>query len=198
MYLFVRSQAAKVERLASTRENQLRLLALLIVVAIIIAAWFFRGNISALKNLGYPGVFALSLLGSASIFVPLPGIASLCAVSVVLNPAGAALLAAIGETIGELSGYALGYSGRTVFQKQRLYNKMRFWMERRGTIILFLVSVIPNPIFDVVGVAAGGLRYPVPRFMAVVWVGKSLKSLAVAYSCAFAIDPVIRIFNNIL
>ena len=60
-------------------------------------------------------------------------------------------------------------------------------MERRGLLLIFLVSVIPNPFFDVVGIAAGGVRFPLRRFMLTVWVGKTLKSMMVAYSCFYGV-----------
>ena len=56
-------------------------------------------------------------------------------------------------------------------------------MERRGTIVMFVVSIIPNPLFDLVGVTAGSVRFPLPRFLAAVWAGKTIKNLIVAYFC---------------
>ena len=49
--------------------------------------------------------------------------------------------------------------------------------------MIFIVSLIPNPIFDVVGIAAGALRYSIWGFLAVVWTGKVLKFLIFAYAC---------------
>ena len=87
-----------------------------------------------------------------------------------------------------MSGYAIGYGGRTVVEKRAFYEKVRLWMERRGTLVILLVSVIPNPFFDVVGIAAGGLRYPLLRFLAIVLVGKTLKGLIVAHTCFWLAD----------
>ena len=50
-------------------------------------------------------------------------------------------------------------------------------------MLLFVVSLIPNPIFDLVGVAAGALRYPIWRFLIAVWAGKILKFSIFAYTC---------------
>jgi membrane protein YqaA with SNARE-associated domain len=60
-------------------------------------------------------------------------------------------------------------------------------MERRGGMLLFLVSIVPNPIFDVIGVAAGALRYPLWRFFVVVWAGKTIKFITFAYACSYSI-----------
>ena len=136
------------------------------------------------KALGYPGVFFFSLFGSGTMVFPLPGLVAVCgAGGLELNLIGVGLLAGTGETIGELTGYAIGYGGRGVVQRRRLYYLVRLLMIRRGVPILFLVSLIPNPLFDVVGIAAGATRFPLTRFLATVWIGKTLKSLMVAYAC---------------
>ena len=56
-------------------------------------------NFHLWKALGYSGVFLLSLLASGGIMFPIPSLAATC---------GAA---GLGETIGELSGYAIRYGG---------------------------------------------------------------------------------------
>ena len=39
--------------------------------------------------------------------------------------------------------------------KGRLYIRTEAWMRRRGWLVLFLLSVLPNPVFDLAGIAAG-------------------------------------------
>ena len=56
-------------------------------------------------------------------------------------------------------------------------------MARRGTLVLFLMAAIPNPLFDVVGVAAGATRFSMTRFFVTLMIAKTLKGLAVAYAC---------------
>jgi membrane protein YqaA with SNARE-associated domain len=45
---------------------------------------------------------------------------------------------------------------------------------------MFVFSAIPNPVFDVVGVAAGAVRMPLWRFFFSVLAGKILKDIALA------------------
>ncbi|MDP6454901.1 MAG: hypothetical protein QF898_16480, partial [SAR202 cluster bacterium] len=54
-------------------------------------------------------------------------------------------------------------------------------------LVLFLVSAIPNPIVDVVGIAAGSVRYPFLRFMLIVLSGKIIKGLMIAYTCQYGV-----------
>ena len=172
-------------RLWSKRERRIQLLALVVGLGIIISVWGLRDYISDARLVGYPGVFALSFLGSAAMVLPVPGLAAVCALSLKLSPFLLGLLAGIGETIGELSGYAVGYGGGSVIEKRGFYPKLKGWMERRGVLILFLVSLIPNPVFDLVGITAGGVRFPIHKFLLTVWAGKTLKGLLVGYTCYY-------------
>ena len=63
-------------------------------------------------------------------------------------------------------------------------------MEKRGGLVIFIVSIIPNPLFDIVGIAAGATKYPVKKFFLIVFVGKILKGLIVAYSCYYGIQAL--------
>ena len=154
--------------------------------------WLLRGDISDIdrwRALGYPGVFFFSWFGSVSILLPVPGLLAVCgAGSLELNVVTVALLSGVGETLGELSAYFVGFGGSGLVEKRSFYVKLSGWMRRRGTLVLFVVSAIPNPVFDVVGIAAGATRFPLGRFIAVVLVGKALKGLGVAYACSVGVQ----------
>ncbi len=55
-------------------------------------------------------------------------------------------------------------------------------MERYGVGVILFLSIIPNPIFDFMGIAAGALRYPLKKFLLVGWFGKTLKGILIAYT----------------
>lgn len=171
----------------SGHDRRVQIAVLLLAVAVIAAVWYFRGYFSSIEAVGYPAVFLLSLLGSVSMVMPVPGLLSVCSTSVVLDPLLVGVVAGVGETIGEASGYGLGYGGGSVVEKHRAYPKVKRWMEERGALVIFAVSVVPNPVFDVVGVAAGAVRYPLLRFLGIVLLGKVLKGVMVAYTCDFGI-----------
>ena len=164
---------------------------LVLAVAFAVVVWALKSYISALKLVGYPGVFFLNFLGAVSMVLPVPGILSLCGLSVSLHPFVLGVLAGAGETLGETSGYAVGYGGDTLFERFAIYRSLRpriqRWMEKRGALVLFLVSVIPNPIVDVVGIAAGSVRYPFRRFMLIVLSGKIIKGLMIGYTCQYGV-----------
>ena len=82
--------------------------------------------------------------------------------------------------MGELTGYLTGYSGRAVVQDQERYDQMVAWMQRHALWVIFVLSVIPNPLFDLAGIAAGALQIPVHRFLLVCLLGKTIKTTAFA------------------
>jgi len=175
-------------------ENLVRLGILSLVVAAIATALLLRDNFGA-SQVGYGAVALSALVASAGLVIPVPALATACATAIFLNPLLVGLIAGSAEAIGELSGYYLGYTGRDVLARSRMYQHLEGWMRQRGWLLLFLISLVPNPIFDVVGIAAGALRYPILRFLAVVWVGKVLKFLVFAYACTAGADWLTGIFG---
>lgn len=149
-----------------------------------------------LQNVGYAGVLAVNLIGSASVIVPVPGLAVVCGAApgdVGLNPMLLGLAGGFGSTVGELSGYLAGYGGNQFVQRSRHYERFRQLVIRKGGLTLFVLSVVPNPLFDIAGIAAGSLRYPLRRFLLYVLAGKVIKFIVVAYACRQGIDWIIRL-----
>ncbi len=175
-------------------ESLLRLAAFLAVLVVVVAAFFLHRKVD-LDQLGYGGLAVTVLLASGGLVLPIPGLAAACTAGALLNPLYVGLVAGSTGTLGELTGYFLGYSGRGVLDQSRLYRRLERWMRRRGWLVLFLVALVPSPIFDLVGIAAGGLRYPLWRFLGIVWLGKMLKFLIVAYSCAYSVEWLMGLFG---
>ncbi len=172
-----------------------RVLVILAVLGISVAIFAFRDQLVQLAAFGYVGVFLVSLLGNATIILPAPSLALVFAMGSVLNPLLVGLVAGVGEALGELTGYAAGFAGRAVIEDYEMYRRLVGWMERRGGITVFVLSAIPNPFFDLAGIAAGTLKYPVWKFLLFCWLGKTLKTTFVAFAGAYSvtlIDQFIR------
>ena len=178
-------------------ERAMKAISVGLVVLFILTVFLLRNHLPDIRTVGYVGVLVLSFVGSASILVPVPGIAAVCAgPSIVgLSPVIVALMASVGEAVGELSGYLIGFSGRGFADKSRFYPRIERWMEKRGALVLFLASSFPNPFFDFVGIAGGTLRYPIWRFLMAVWAGKLVKSLLIAYTCFFGFEWATNFFG---
>lgn len=152
-----------------------------------IAFFYFSTDISNLKSWGYFGVFLINVIGAASILLPSPAAASVLGGGAFLDdflgiPAWfwVGIVAGLGEAVGEFSGYAAGYGGRVIVEDRPSYQRIARWMERRGTLTMFLMSTVPNPLFDVAGLAAGAVRMPMRNFFFSVLGGKTLKNMWLA------------------
>jgi membrane protein DedA with SNARE-associated domain len=172
----------------------------LLMTAFAVAFFYFGADTSNLKAWGYAGVFLINLVGSASILLPSPAVASVFGGGALLHdflgvPAfiWVGLVAGLGEALGEFSGYAAGYGGRIVFENRPEYQRVHRWMERHGTVSMFLLSLFPNPLFDVAGVAAGAVQMPLRRFFLAVLAGKVIKDTYLAAVGGLGADLIIRL-----
>ena len=166
----------------------LRILAILVVVGITIAGYLLRNQVEKFAAYGYPGIFLMVLISYATILVPVPGLAMVFAMSGLLHPFGIAVSAAIGGSLGELSGYLAGYSGRAVIENWNRYSKITTWVKKYGGPAILLLAALPNPFFDLVGVAAGVLKMPIYKFFRWVLPGQLIKMLMIAYAGSISID----------
>lgn len=132
---------------------------------------------------GYLGVFTVNLANAATILLPLPGEAINFAAGAILNPLSVGLIASIGSTIGELTSYAAGYWGRKVIlgQYSERYKRAEVWLNRHGSLAIFVFALLPVLVFDVLGLAAGSLRFPFWKYILACWAGKILRCLIAAY-----------------
>jgi len=115
---------------------------------------------NSLGDLGYFGVFLIMFVTSATVILPAPGLLAVFAAGSAYNPILVGIFGGLGSALGELSGYLLGFgSSELAGEKNQAYNKVRGWMNSNGFITIFVFSVIPNPLFDLAGIAAGSLKY---------------------------------------
>lgn len=163
------------------RMNALRIAALL---AIILGSCWLALNpewVRSFGRWGYFSVFAISLLSSATVLIPAPGLAVVFAMGGALDPVTLGIIAGIGSGLGELSGYIAGASGRGLILRNKGINSHLHWFTARYTYpALFVLAVLPMPVFDLAGVMAGALKMRVSHFLAVVISGKIVKHILVA------------------
>ena len=115
----------------------------------------------------------------------------------IFNPLGVAIAAGSGAALGELTGYLAGFSGQAVVEKSEKYKKILEWMKkhpRLTDVTILALATIPNPFFDLAGMASGALKIPIWRFLLWVWMGKILKMLPFAY----AGTPILSFITSLL
>ena len=184
------SKPTRPARFTPAQLKLLRVLALLFVIGLSVLIVLYGNRLAGLEAYGYPGLFVLNLLASATLILPAPGLALALAAGATLNPYLVGLAVGTGSALGELTGYIAGASGRGMVEGDAQYPRVRGWMEKRGLWVIFVLSIVPNPIFDVAGIVAGAMRIPVWKFLSVAWVGKVIKSTLVALAGAGAMQAL--------
>jgi membrane protein YqaA with SNARE-associated domain len=153
---------------------------------------------------GYLGIFLISLLGAASIFVPIPytivifilgGLQDTVG-NWVFEPLWIAVAAGLGSAIGEFSGYLLGVGGRKVIG-DKYKKKMDFLMKlfkKFGPIAIFIFALTPLPD-DLLFIPLGVMRYSLLRAFIPALLGKFFSNLIIAYSGRLSLEIVKNIFG---
>jgi membrane protein YqaA with SNARE-associated domain len=141
-------------------------------------------------------LFAISAISNATLILPVPGLALTALAASVADPLVVGIVAGAGQTLGELTGYLAGYSGQTLIDDSPRYVRLVGWMRRFGAITIFVLGLIPNPLFDVAGIIAGALRMPVWLYLLSAGAGKVIKNVAVAYGAAYGIEWLRQLFGG--
>lgn len=156
-------------------------------LGLVYLVWFLRSQLSvSLKQydiLAYLIVFGGTFLASCTIILPAPGAALVITAASIWNPVIVALVASAGSALGEITGYFAGYIGEKIIidEQKAAYQQATSWMKRYGMWAVFVVSVIPFVLFDIIGLVAGALKLPLWRFLLACWLGRIPKSFIEAY-----------------
>jgi uncharacterized membrane protein YdjX (TVP38/TMEM64 family) len=182
-----------------SRVTILRILALAGVITLLIVLFVFRNQLEKLQNYGYVGIFLLSIAANATIIIPIPGVAFTTAMGAIFNPIGVAVASGLGAALGELTGYMAGFSGQGVAERTKLYIRLTTWMKVHQNLAfgaILLLAFIPNPAFDMAGMASGALKIPLWKFLIVCAAGKILKMLMFAYAGFYSISWLTGFFSK--
>ena len=178
------------------RNRLLPILSLVLVIGIVIGVFFFYRSyperIEALQGYSYLGVFFISVLLNATIVLPAGNFLVLATMGAVLPSATLVGLAGgLGAAVGELTGYAAGYSGQAIISRQRVYTRLKGWVERWGMLTIFILSVVPF-VFDLAGIAAGVIRFPLWKFFLACWLGRTILYLVIAWGGALGWEALLN------
>ena len=172
------------------RTNILRVLALIFVLAITVYIFTIRDRVEQFKEYGYIGIFFVALIANATVFIPAPGVAIIYAMGAVFNPVYVGIAAGTGGALGELSGFLVGFSGQAIVERTEIYDRIKPWVDKYGGWTILVLSAIPNPFFDIAGVAAGIAKMPMRVFLTSVWIGQLIKMTIFAYAGHYSITLV--------
>ena len=146
---------------------------------------------------GYFGIFLVNVIASATIIMPIPSLIITFTAGAVLNPVLVGLVAALGSTIGELTGYAIGVGGSEILEKKnkKWVDKTKKWSEKRGMfLVIFLFAITPLPD-DIVGILAGIVKYDIKKFFIASFIGKAIINIIVATAGYYGIAWILATFG---
>jgi len=148
---------------------------------------------------GYLGIFLISLIGSMSIFIPIPSAVVIFALGglEIFDPFWIAVAAGLGSAIGEFSGYLIGMGSRKVIN-EKYKKKIDFVVKlfkKYGSIAIFLFAFSPLPD-DLLFIPLGLMRYSLVRAFIPALIGKFTSNLVIAYSGRFSLQIIRDIFGG--
>jgi membrane protein DedA with SNARE-associated domain len=143
-----------------------------------------------ISSAGYPAVFLLMTLESACIPIPSEAImlfAGFAASKGELTLVGIVAAGVLGNLVGSLIGYGIGYFGRVdLLERHKLFHvsherlrQTEGWFERYGDATVFFSRMLPI-VRTFVSVPAGVARMPVARFSLLTTLGSIPWVLALA------------------
>ena len=168
----------------SKRRRLLFIVALLLVIAVTVTLQLVYGRhperLAELRAHFYWGAFLISLIGNATIIFPGAVLVILSNLGILLysstglsGPIIVGLLGGIGAAIGEITGYVVGYSGREIVARGKMYGRVERLVRKWGATAILLFSMVPFA-FDLVGIAAGILRFPFWKFILFCGLGRTI------------------------
>jgi membrane protein YqaA with SNARE-associated domain len=173
-------------------------LTVLMCVAIIV----YKDEVKELQNYGYLGAFFISILGGATVIVPVPMLLIVFTLGGVMPyPWLVAIMAALGELVGAITIYFTGRSaGHALSQSkhgwiQKTYDKVMSFVKKRAAVTLFVVTSIINPFFYPAAFAAGAMKFKIRNYILVVLAGKLIKSFTVVYAGVLGIKFIFHWFG---
>ena len=161
----------------------LQVLTMLIIVTVALLSVIYTDTVERFAGQSYLAVLILSFVGAATVILPAPAALGVVSIGVALDdPYVVGLVAATGQTAGELIAYLVGATSKQLVERGPGYARIRAVLGNRNKLAglaIFALAAVPNPAFDVVGLIAGAVRYSLWRFFALAWLGNAFKYVLV-------------------
>lgn len=160
---------------------------------------FFNGLSQLLLQYSYFGVFLISFIGTASIIVPIPYTLIIFTLSLTGQWNSTLLIIAggLGSAFGELTGYAVGYFGRSIIseERQRRMTYLVRLFDRYGPVAIFVFAVTPLPD-DLLFIPLGIMKYKFYKAFIPALIGKLLMVFILVNSGSIAGGILVGLFGE--
>ncbi len=190
--------------------KKMAIIAVIVVLFVAAVAWLFYFNPSLLNELvvsyGVFGLFIGAIAANATILLPMPidllvfllGDRQFFGLGLV-DPFILGIIVGIGSAIGEMSGYILGLLGIKNIERMGKGEIERVqWLKRKikryGMVLVALAALTPFP-FDLVGIAAGLIKFNPKKFFTACAIGKGIRYIVIAYAGSVSMSFVRAFFG---
>jgi membrane protein YqaA with SNARE-associated domain len=142
---------------------------------------------------GYPGLF-ISAVVSGSIFPFSSELVLIALIKLGLEPISCVLLASVGNTIGGMSCYYMGYAGKTEWVEKYMklnhdkIDSMQKKLKKHGSYMAFF-AFLPA-VGEVIAVTLGFMRTNQFATTTSMFVGKLIRYIAMTIPLLFAINSL--------
>ena len=198
------TRLGKVKRILKRWYFWVGILTVSLTFGLAIAVVFYWQSFQEQSSYSYVGLFFVSVLGGATVLIPVPSLVVQFTMGAVLNPALVGAIAGLGSAVGGTLIYLFGRGGRRIFHKDDLYSpksnniivrwasRIMSWAQHKGSMVIFLMSATLNPFFFPMAFAIGASRFKLWKFSLMCWAGNTVKSMAIAYLGYFGLGALLR------
>lgn len=168
----------------------------IVIIGLSVGIFIMRDKIENVSEVGYLGLILLCCLANATVLLPAPSLMIAASCALIMNPWLVALCAAFGSAVGEFVGYAFGTATEDLSPKFKKFLDRLTEKVKNETLLVFILAVLPIPLFDVVGIYSGGTKMNLLKFFLACFAGKFLKMLVYTriydiLNWAYGIAPIL-------
>lgn len=146
---------------------------------------------------GYPGLFISAMLAGS--IVPFSSeVVLIVLIKMGLDPYYGVLWASLGNTVGGMSCFYIGYLGKVEWAekyfkvKHARIEKMQKFLQGKGALMAFFAFL---PVLgEVISMALGFMRSNVLLTFISMFVGKLIRYIIIAYCMLFAADNIVALY----
>ena len=181
-------------RKPTKREVLVGSLSVALTIAVCVAIIQYRSSLDQIAGYGYIGCFIINIVASATVVTPALNLPVIFTLGGILNPAIIGAVSGLGEAIGVVSAYLIGYSGKGLLPGSNsfLYTRFINMLHRHGSKFVFAMASIINPIYYPFAVFLGMFRFGLTRFFLLTWAGRTVKDMALAYAGYFGLRSILQ------
>lgn len=176
----------------------------IVVITTFLSIWLmivYWDEIGQLEKWGLVGIFVIAFIAGSSIPMPVSYLLIMLAMANqptygIWQPAFVGLSGGIGAGAGGTILFLLGRGGRrflpglrdlSVEEQARsrisrlLTGRFNEWAHKQGSIVVFVMSAMLNPVFGPMAITMGALRFKAIKFYVMCTAGNILKALVISY-----------------